>query len=213
MYVQQGNGAIQFLNDKVFGNDRYGLYLQDGYQGAGISTIDGGAYYQQTGLYGGSGIGIADDTGSLIENVQVYANHGDGIYQSNNPGYGGAQAGTVTGNSVFGNGNAGIEASGAQITDNLVYSNISTTRYTIELDSYATATGNTVFGGFNGINVSTYSAAENNLVYDISGMPLTTRCTTPFSSPATRFTATASALPGRAITAARRPDRRQPDLR
>ena len=76
---------------------------QGGYDGAGTSTIEGGAYYQQTGLYGGSGIGIDDSTGSLIENVQVYANNADGIYSANNAGYSNTAPGTITGDSVFGN--------------------------------------------------------------------------------------------------------------
>jgi hypothetical protein len=77
--VNQGNGGVQFLNDQVFGNNAAGLDLVDGYLGAGASTVQGGAYYQQTGLYGGEGTGIDDDQGSLIEDALVYSNNSDGI--------------------------------------------------------------------------------------------------------------------------------------
>ncbi len=166
--VQQGNGGVQFLNDQVFRNNEAGLYLQDGYSGAGPSTIDGGAYYEQAGLYGGTGNGIVDDAGSLIEDTQVYANQGDGIYSNNNAGYSTTAPGTVTGNSVFGNRDAGIEAHTAQVTDNLVYSQISTSRAAIELNA-STGLGNTVYGSTSGIFVGGSSTAQDNVVYDITG--------------------------------------------
>ena len=166
--VQQGNGGVQFLNDQVFRNNEAGLYLQDGYSGAGPSTIDGGAYYEQAGLYGGTGNGIVDDAGSLIEDTQVYANQGDGIYSNNNAGYSTTDPGTVTGNSVFGNRDAGIEAHTAQVTDNLVYSQISTSRAAIELNA-STGLGNTVYGSTSGIFVGGSSTAQDNVVYDITG--------------------------------------------
>jgi Ca2+-binding RTX toxin-like protein len=165
--VQQGNGAVQFINDQVFANNNAGIYLQDGYDGAGISTIQGGAYYDQTGAYGGTGYGIYDQTGSLIENVLVYANNGDGIYSSNNGSS--YPAGIITGSTVFGNRDAGIEAHTADVTDSLVYSQLSTTRSAIELDSPATGTGNTVFGSTSGIFAGGSSEAMDNLVYDVSG--------------------------------------------
>ena len=167
VFVQQGNGAVQFLNDMVFGNNQTGLDLQDGGYGAGISTIDGGAYYQQTGIYGGSGNGIHDSTGSLIENVLVYSNQGDGIYSAN---YSlSSPPGTITGATVFGNGAADIEAHTALVTDNLVYSDLNAGRNAIELDYYSTGTGNTVFGSISGIYVDQYAAAIDNVVYDIRG--------------------------------------------
>jgi hypothetical protein len=51
--VRQGNGGVLFLNDQVFGNVNAGIYLVDGATGAGPSTIDGGAYFDQTNAYGG----------------------------------------------------------------------------------------------------------------------------------------------------------------
>ena len=167
--MQQGNGGVQFLNDQVFENNVAGLVLMDGSDGAGTSTIDGGAYYFQPGGYGGTGYGIYDETASLIENVQVYGNQGDGIYSTNNAGYGATAPGTITGNSVFGNRDAGIEAHTAVVTDNLVYSQLSTTRSAIELDSSSTGPGNTVYGSTSGIFVGGSSVAMDNLVYDNSG--------------------------------------------
>ena len=167
VYVQQGNGAVQFLDDQVYGNNNAGLYLQDGYLGAGVSTIEGGDYYDQTGLYGGNGTGIVDYTASLIENVEVYANHSDGIYDNNNAGYASTPPGQITGNTVFGNGLADIEAHTALVTGNLVYSDVNTGRNALELDGGSTGTGNTVYGSANGIYVDNASKATSNLVYDI----------------------------------------------
>ena len=42
--VRQGNGGVQLINDQVFENNLAGLELVDGAVGAGISTVDGGAY-------------------------------------------------------------------------------------------------------------------------------------------------------------------------
>jgi len=166
--INQGNGGVQFINDQVFQNNNAGLYLPGGSYGAGASTIDGGAYYQQTGMYGGNGVGIDDDEGSLIEDALVYANHSDGIYTNNNAGYATAPPGTVTGDSVFGNGAAGIEAHSALVTDNLVYSQISTSRTAIELND-STGIGNTVYGSTTGIFLGASAVAQDNLVYDITG--------------------------------------------
>jgi hypothetical protein len=47
--VQPGNGGVQFIGDQVFGNSIAGLYLANGPDGAGPSTVLGGAYYGQTG--------------------------------------------------------------------------------------------------------------------------------------------------------------------
>jgi Ca2+-binding RTX toxin-like protein len=167
--VLQGNGAVQLLNDTVAGNNQYGVYFQDGYLGAGVSTIDGGAYYGQTGAYGNEGYGIDDQTGSLIENALVYNNHNDGIDISNNSGYSATPPGHVTGDTVYGNGGAGIEASSAIVTGNLVYDQTNTGRNAIELNSGSTGTGNTVYGSANGIFLGGGALALDNLVYGSSG--------------------------------------------
>jgi parallel beta-helix repeat protein len=167
--VLQGNGALQMLNDTVMGNNQYGVYLQDGYQGAGVSTIDGGAYDNQTGNYGGAGYGIYDSTGSVIENAQVYGNHNNGITESNNPSYGATAPGQVTGNTVHGNGGDGINATGADVLDNLVYSQTNTNNNAIALGGGSTGMGNTVYGSANGIYVAGGALAEDNLAYDVSG--------------------------------------------
>ena len=163
--VNEGNGGVQFINDQVFQNNNAGLYLAGGSYGAGASTVQGGAYYEQTGLYGDNGVGIDDDQGSQIEDALVYANNSDGIYTDNDAGYSGTPPGTVTGNSVYGNDLAGIDANTALVSDNLVYSQISTTRSAIELND-ATGTGNTIYGSSTGIFAGSDSAAEDNLVYD-----------------------------------------------
>ena len=122
-------------------------------------------------MYGGAGDGdgIYDESASLIENVEAYANQGVGIYSFNNSNSVTPQPGTITGSTVFGNLEAGIQGLTALISDNLVYSQISPTWDAIELDGPSTGIGNTVFGGTSGIFVDGTAEAIGNLVYDISG--------------------------------------------
>ena len=169
VYVQLGNGGILFQNDQVFANNQVGIDFIGGYGSNGTSTIQGGAYYNQRGAYGGTGTGIYDSTGNVIENVLVYGNNGDGIYQSNNAGYTTTHSGTITGNTVFSNRDAGIEAHTALVTGNLIYNQSNASRNALELDGGSTGTGNTVFGSSYGIFVDGGSYASQNVVYDITG--------------------------------------------
>ncbi len=169
VYVQLGNGGILFQNDQVFLNNKVGIDFVGGYGSTGTSTIQGGAYYSQRGVYGGTGYGIYDSTGNLIENALVYGNNGDGIYQSNNGGYTTTHSGTITGNTVFSNRDAGIEAHAAIVTGNLIYNQGNTSRNALELDSGSTGTGNTIFGSANGIFLDGAAYATKNVVYDVTG--------------------------------------------
>ena len=168
--VRQGNGGVRIVNDQVYDNNQAGVYLADGDTGAGVSTVDGGAYYGQNlndDFY--TGYGIYDAAGSLIENVQAYANLGDGINSINSSGSIDVQSGTVTGSTVFGNTDAGIYGDAALISGNLVYNQLSTSWDAIDLNGASTGTGNTVFGGTTGIYVDPPAEALANVVYDESG--------------------------------------------
>ena len=168
--VRQGNGGVRIINDQVYDNNQAGVYLADGATGAGISTIDGGAYYgQNLNGYYDTGYGIYDAAGSLIQNARAYANQGDGIYTINNSGTIDLQSGTITASTVFGNTDAGIYGNVALVSGNLVYSQISSSWDAIELDGASTGTGNTVFGGTTGIYADPGSEALSNMVYGESG--------------------------------------------
>ncbi|HTW70835.1 MAG TPA: right-handed parallel beta-helix repeat-containing protein [Acetobacteraceae bacterium] len=165
--IEEGNGGVLFLDNQVFSNDSAGIDVAGGSVGNGSPTIIGGAVYDQTGLYGDAGNGIVDNVGGVIQNVEAYANHEDGIYISYNSGYTNTAPGTVSGNTVFGNLQADIEAHAATIIDNVIYSDLNTGQYALELDNASTGTGNTLFGSANGIYLDEASDANGNLVYDI----------------------------------------------
>ena len=154
VYFGYNDSGLLLQNDQVYNIAGTGVFLN----GSGNETVQGGAYYDNLGT------GIDNNSSSgLIEGAAAFGNNSgngaDGIYSG---------GGTVTANTVFGNGSTGISANGL-ISDNVVYDQNNTSGEAIDVGSNSTAAGNTVYGSVSGLLLNGNAVAQDNLAYDNTG--------------------------------------------
>jgi hypothetical protein len=150
IYFGYNNSGILVVNTQIYNTFGTALYLN----GSGNQTVQGGSYHNN------NGDGILGSN-SLIEDVTAYGNNNGNGADGININYG-----TITGNTVFGNRSAGINAGESVLaSDNLVYDQ---TGDAIDLGYFATGIGNTTYGDGSGIFAGGGSTAEDNLSYDNS---------------------------------------------